>query len=89
MVTVTPEDIQEGFAHLNRFAAIHYGSDPEAANQAIRTLAEYLGMDDSGIRELVNQAEEYVPPSRNEAVRWVIMGFLIGMTTVHRGIESQ
>jgi len=89
MITVTPEDIQEGFAHLNRFAAIHYGTSPEEANAAVRTLAEYLGMDEDGIRELVNQAEEYVPASRNEAVRWVIMGFLIGMTTVHRGIESR
>lgn len=89
MTTVTPDDIQEGFAHLNRFAAIHYGTDPAEANEAIRTLAEYLGMDEEGLQELVSQANEYVPVSRNEAVRWVIMGFLIGMTTVQRGIETR
>ena len=86
---VTPEDVHEGFAHLDKFAAIHYGSTPAEANAAVHVLAEYLGMDDQSLGELVRHAHEYVPQDRMEAARWVIMGFLIGMTTVSRAVESR
>lgn len=89
MVEITPDDIRDGFAHLNNFASIHYGTPPAESFQAIKTLAEYLGMDDEGVMELVSQAQNYVPETHLEAVRWVIMGVLIGMTTVQRGLESK
>lgn len=82
------DDIREGFAHLESFAAIHYGSSPTEASLALHTLGEYLGMEEEAMMTLVEEAYGYVPQDRLEAARWVIMGFLIGMTTVNRALES-
>ena len=87
-MVVTPEDIQEGFAHLSRFAAIHHGNSPLETIAATLALGEYLGMDQDGLVELHEQAHNYAPKDRSEAARWVIMGFLLGMTTVNRAVES-
>lgn len=87
-MVVSRDDIQEGFAHLERFAAIHYGSDPHEASAALHTLGEYLGMDEDAMVAIVEGAYGYVPEDRLEAARWVIMGFFIGMTTVNRALES-
>lgn len=86
---ITDKHVSEAFEHFHVFAELHGGKPQAEQQEPLRAYREYVGMTDSGYEALDEHTRTFVPKALMDKARgWVAIGFLLGLDTAQRSVES-
>lgn len=87
MLDVKDNAVRSGFDHLETIANLHFHRTPEEQLEAIGNVLESFGMDEEARNQLLVSVVEFIPEERRNAVGWVIMGFVAGLSSAAHASE--
>lgn len=88
-MTLESSHVVEAFDHLKMMANLHHDKKTEDIYAAMQTYGLFLGMSEDAFDELTDQVVSFVPQRMSRASGWIIVGYLLGLTSAQRATQPQ
>jgi DNA mismatch repair protein MutH len=88
-MTVESSHVTGAFDHLKMMANLHHDKKNEDIYTAMQTYGLFLGMTEDAFEELTEQVVSFVPQRMRRASGWIIVGYLLGLTSAQRATQPQ